>query len=73
MFKSKIIKRNNLQPLKRFNLDAAIIFSDILLIPYALGQKLNLKKILDQGLDDLNIIIYLNDRRRYCIKIKSYL
>ena len=33
-----------LQPLKRFQLDAAIIFSDILMLPYGLGQKVEFKK-----------------------------
>ena len=36
-----------LQPIKRFNLDSAIIFSDILMVPYALGQKITFIK--DQG------------------------
>ena len=45
---SDLVNEITLQPIKRFNLDAAIIFSDILMIPYGLGQKLNLKKALDQ-------------------------
>ena len=33
-----------LQPLKRFDLDAAIIFSDILMLPYGLDQNVEFKK-----------------------------
>ena len=33
-----------LQPIDRFGLDAAIIFSDILVIPDALGQKVSLRR-----------------------------
>ena len=44
-----------LQPLRRFNLDAAIIFSDILMLPYALGQNVEFKKNFGPVLGDLDI------------------
>ena len=44
-----------LQPLKRFNLDAAIIFSDILILPYGLKQQVEFKKGVGPILGDLNI------------------
>jgi len=43
-----------LQPLKRFDLDAAIIFSDILMIPYGLGQKVEFKKGIGPILEEIN-------------------
>ena len=45
-----------LQPLKRFDLDAAIIFSDILMLPYGLGQKVEFKKDFGPLLGELDII-----------------
>jgi len=44
-----------LQPLKRFDLDAAIIFSDILILPYGFKQKVEFKKNFGPILGDLNI------------------
>ncbi len=44
-----------LQPLKRFDLDAAIIFSDILMLPYALNQKVEFKKNFGPLLGNLDL------------------
>ncbi|MDC3186480.1 uroporphyrinogen decarboxylase [Candidatus Pelagibacter sp.] len=52
----KLASEITLQPIKRFNLDAAIIFSDILMIPYGLKQKVEFKKNLGPILDNLNIV-----------------
>ena len=44
-----------LQPLKRFELDAAIIFSDILMLPFGLNQKVEFKKDFGPKLGPLNL------------------
>ena len=44
-----------LQPLKRFELDAAIIFSDILMVPYGLNQKIEFKKNFGPILGQINL------------------
>ena len=44
-----------LQPLKRFDLDAAIIFSDILMLPYGLNQRVEFEKGFGPKLGKINI------------------
>ena len=51
----KLSTEITLQPLKRFDLDAAIIFSDILMVPYGLNQKVEFKKGIGPILGDLNL------------------
>ena len=52
---SNLSSEITLQPLKRFDLDAAIIFSDILILPYGFKQKVEFKKNFGPILGDLNI------------------
>ena len=67
---SELSSEITLQPIKRFNLDAAIIFSDILMVPYALGQGVAFEK--DQGpkLSKFDINIFLNnDEKKFSSKL----
>ncbi len=50
-----LVKEITIQPLKRFELDAAIIFSDILMIPFGLGQKVEFKKGFGPELGQLEL------------------
>ncbi len=51
----KLSSEITLQPLKRFNLDAAIIFSDILMLPYGLNQIVEFKKNIGPLLGNLDL------------------
>ena len=51
----KLSSEITLQPLKRFELDAAIIFSDILMLPYGLNQKVEFKKDFGPQLGPLSL------------------
>ena len=51
----KLSSEITLQPLKRFDLDAAIIFSDILMVPYGLNQSVEFKKNIGPQLGELEL------------------
>ena len=55
-----LVNEITLQPIKRFDIDAAIIFSDILMIPYGLGQKVEFKKGIGPILGDVNVDKIIN-------------
>ena len=60
----KVVKSITLQPIKRYNFDAAIIFSDILMVPYGLDQTVEFKKNFGPSLGSID----LNHIKKYSKK-----
>ena len=68
---SELSSKITLQPIKRFNLDSAIIFSDILMVPYALGQKVDFIKDKGPVLEEFNSEKFLdNDKNDFSKKLE---
>ena len=60
---SELSSKITLQPIERFNLDSAIIFSDILMVPYALGQNIEFIKGDGPILSNFNLKIFLDNSK----------
>ena len=58
---SELSSAITLQPIERFNLDSAIIFSDILMVPYALNQKVEFLKNHGPKLENFNLENFLKN------------
>jgi uroporphyrinogen decarboxylase len=52
---SDLASEITLQPIKRFGFDGAVIFSDILMLPYGLGQKVEFEKNFGPKLGELDL------------------
>ena len=52
---SDLASEITLQPIKRFGFDGAVIFSDILMLPYGLGQKVEFEKNFGPKLGELKL------------------
>ena len=60
---SELSSEITLQPIKRFDLDSAIIFSDILMVPYALGQDVRFVKGSGPELSNFNLNKFLKSEK----------
>ena len=54
----------SLQPIKRFDLDSAIIFSDILMVPFALGQNIEFNTNKGPLLQNFNLKKFLENKKK---------
>ena len=59
---TELVPEITIQPLKRFDIDAAIIFSDILMIPFGLGQGVEFQKGMGPKLSKLEVEKILSNR-----------
>ena len=67
---SELSSEITLQPIKRFDLDTAIIFSDILMVPYALGQNVIFTKDKGPKLSEFDYENFLdNSEKRFTSKL----
>ncbi len=67
---SDLASEITLQPIKRFGFDGAVIFSDILMLPYGLGQEVEFKKDFGPKLGDIDLEIIKNiDEIKFTEKI----
>ena len=68
---SNLSSEITLQPIDRFNLDAAIIFSDILMVPHALGQEVKFIKDKGPKLSSFDIKEFLNqEEEEFTLKLE---
>src|ERR1700734_1576602 len=64
-FNPKLATEVTLQPIRRFGFDAAILFSDILVIPHALGQRVSFEEGEGPRLDAMKDPAALERLRRH--------
>ena len=65
---SQLSSELTLQPIKRFDFDSAIIFSDILITPYALGQEVKFIKNHGPKLSEFNMERFLDNNENEFLK-----
>jgi uroporphyrinogen decarboxylase len=60
-----------LQPIRRFDFDAAILFSDILVVPYALGQQVEFIDNIGPRLGPFDAVNFTRDEAKWAEKLSN--